>query len=331
MSFKILDPKDFILEINSVAAPAWSDYSASLTSFYTSSIQLDFLSGLYYMNVYNSNLISSISEIQFSLAYGDMDGSGSLWYTAAMPGKSPTKTIYKQFVNLLLGEDENTFFNFGTSTPATEFFVITINRDHYKQAILPGSLQIRGLTDPDVYITDNSTITSSLVFTNAGRRYALGSGSFGDGIMVGKYDSVYGYLYPDIGIILLNPRLFKQEIKDKLFTGGKPSNINSREYNEILIPYITQFTLQSEEIIPSTYVFCRARNDEFNFSTQPNFISSTRNLTSSLNNFVETPPTYITTVGLYNDNNELLAVAKLSKPLKKDFTLEALIRVKLDF
>jgi hypothetical protein len=46
---------------------------------------------------------------------------------------------------------------------------------------------------------------------------------------------------------------------------------------------------------------------------------------------VENPQTYITTVGMYNDNNELLAVAKLSKPLVKDFTKEALVRVKLDF
>jgi hypothetical protein len=47
--------------------------------------------------------------------------------------------------------------------------------------------------------------------------------------------------------------------------------------------------------------------------------------------FINSPTTYITTVGLYNDTNELLAVAKLSKPLKKDFTKEALVRVKLDF
>ena len=46
---------------------------------------------------------------------------------------------------------------------------------------------------------------------------------------------------------------------------------------------------------------------------------------------VNNPETFITTVGMYNDNNELLAVAKLSKPLSKNFTKEALVRVKLDF
>ena len=46
---------------------------------------------------------------------------------------------------------------------------------------------------------------------------------------------------------------------------------------------------------------------------------------------INNPQTYITTVGLYNDNNDLLAVAKLSKPLVKDFTKEALVRVKLNW
>ena len=47
--------------------------------------------------------------------------------------------------------------------------------------------------------------------------------------------------------------------------------------------------------------------------------------------FINSPQTYVTTAGLYNDSNELLAVAKLSRPLLKDFTKEALVRVKLDF
>ena len=46
---------------------------------------------------------------------------------------------------------------------------------------------------------------------------------------------------------------------------------------------------------------------------------------------VNNPQAYITSVGLYNDTNDLLAIAKLSKPLLKDFTKEALIRIKLDY
>jgi hypothetical protein len=94
--------------------------------------------------------------------------------------------------------------------------------------------------------------------------------------------------------------------------------------------YSSSFTLNSNETITSDFVFCRARNAEFNYTENPSFISgSTGAVLYDL--FVNSPTTYITTVGMYNDSNELLAVAKLSKPLKKDFTKEALIRVKLDF
>jgi hypothetical protein len=90
------------------------------------------------------------------------------------------------------------------------------------------------------------------------------------------------------------------------------------------------FTINSQETITSDYIFIRPRSSEFNYSENPSFISgSTGEVLYS--NFINSPQVYITTVGLYNDTNELLAVAKLSRPLVKDFTKEALIRVKLDF
>ena len=92
----------------------------------------------------------------------------------------------------------------------------------------------------------------------------------------------------------------------------------------------TSFTANSEETITSDFIFVRPRSSEFNYSENPSFISgSTGEVIYS--SFINNPTTYITTVGLYNNNSELLAVAKLSTPLEKDFTKEALIRVKLDF
>jgi hypothetical protein len=333
MSFKRLDPEDFTFGIDSISAPAWSNFTASLTSLYTSSLQQDSSNGQYYIDVYNLDpTVNENAEIQFSITYGDPKGSGSLWYSPVNPGISPSKTVYGQFVNLLLGEDEGASFDFGESTTTEAFFAIIINRTRYKQSILPGSLQIKGLgATPSVYITDNSLLSSSLSYTPAGRRYALGSGSFGDGAPFRGLVS-YGYLYPDIGVILLNPEAFNSTVQSNAWKRDSDENMNNPER---LRQYITEFSLQSQETITSNYIFCRARNNEFNFSTQNNFISSTRNITGSSNainnDFIKTPSTYITSVGLYNDNNELLAVAKLSKPLKKDFTTEALIRVKLDF
>ena len=71
------------------------------------------------------------------------------------------------------------------------------------------------------------------------------------------------------------------------------------------------------------------KNADYNYTTNPSFITGSGELIYS--NFINSPQTYPTTVGLYNDNNELLAVAKMSKPLTKDFTKEALVRVKLDW
>ncbi len=90
------------------------------------------------------------------------------------------------------------------------------------------------------------------------------------------------------------------------------------------------FYINSQESITSDYIFVRPRTSEFNYSENPSFISGSTGEVF-FPSFINNPQTYITTVGLYNDTNQLLAVAKLSRPLPKDFTTEALIRVKLDF
>ena len=90
------------------------------------------------------------------------------------------------------------------------------------------------------------------------------------------------------------------------------------------------FYLNAQESITSDFIFVRPRSSEFNYSENPSFVTgSTGEVLYS--SFINNPQVYITTIGMYNDANELLAVAKLSRPLVKDFTKEALIRVKLDF
>jgi hypothetical protein len=342
MSFKRLDPEDFVFEISSIVSPVWSSNSSSLINSYTSSFQSS-ISSKYYSDYYRKDTSPeysddniSTNEIQFSIAYGDVKGSGSSWYSPVAPGLSPSRTVYGQFINLLFGEDENAAFDFGGPDFANEcFFAIVINRACYKQSILPGSLQLGGLVTGDIIITDNSRITPVVEYTNAGRRYTLGSGSFGDGVMpASATNGVYGYLYPDVGVIILNIYSLRSAIWDFDPDPRRPPYVNRNsntngENSKVLQFYLSLFTLQSEEIVPSNYIFCRARNAEFNYSVNPSFENSF--YSSSLNEYMQTPSTYITSIGMYNDNNELLAIAKLSKPLKKEFDTEALIRVKLDF
>jgi hypothetical protein len=79
----------------------------------------------------------------------------------------------------------------------------------------------------------------------------------------------------------------------------------------------------------STIYFCRLNHNEFNYSSNPTYLSSSRMVVK--NNVLDNPVSYITSVGLYSADNELLAVAKLSEPLKKDPTNEMILRVRLDY
>ena len=79
----------------------------------------------------------------------------------------------------------------------------------------------------------------------------------------------------------------------------------------------------------STVYFCRASHNEFNYSANPTYLSESQIRVK--NSTTDNPVSYITTVGLYSSDNELLAVAKLSEPLKKDPNTEVTLRVRLDF
>lgn len=90
------------------------------------------------------------------------------------------------------------------------------------------------------------------------------------------------------------------------------------------------FKARSAETISSTHYFVRLRNKEYNYSNNPTFYNADTG-TLRFADFNQDPKVYITTIGLYNDTNELLAVAKLSKPVRKSFDEELLLRVRLDF
>jgi hypothetical protein len=157
-------------------------------------------------------------------------------------------------------------------------------------------------------------------FSDTGRVYNLVSGSAGN-----PRTEKYGLVYPDAGIIIVSSSLAPETDQ-----GSTVANGNNNDYFlNVLKEGGVEFTVRSEETVTSNYVFIRARNSEFNYSTNPSYITGSGELRHST--LIDNPQAYISTVGLYNDNNELLAVAKLSRPLLKDFTKEALLRVKLDY
>lgn len=354
MSFKSLDPQDFLVSADSITAPCWTNYSNPILSLYTSSVQVAGTSGNYYLNVYNANpSANSSSEIQFNIAYGNKNGSGSLLYDAGINGLSPSRTVYGQFRNLIYG-DENTNFSFSTITPTpNDFYAITIDRARFKESLFPGSLTLTLYSaSKQIVLTDDSLTTTTVSYCDAGRVFNIISGSNGVATAANALGAIstgmtvsgsYGLFLPDIGTIILNAAALDLPHASGGIALNTRRNSNTNDANPVRLystgsgriglstgSYTSSFSLNSNETITSDFVFCRARNAEFNYTENPSFISgSTGAVLYDL--FINSPTTYITTVGMYNDSNELLAVAKLSKPLKKDFTKEALIRVKLDF
>ena len=332
MSFKRLDPEDFLVSIDSVTATAWSTNNPTLTTFFTSSVTST--NDSYYKNVYQTGSTVSGSAVQFAIAYGNKLGSGSANFNDLVPGVSPTRTVYGQYRNLIYG-DENAQFIFGTVT-ASDFWAISVDRARYKEHLLKGTFNLK-LTGSSgtvgaLVLTDNSGMVSTDTYLDCGRVYQIISGSNGvayTGTGYSPSSGSYGLFLPDIATIILNPLALSQSINLSPSRSNDSDGLNiSRLFTAI--SGAASFQVNSEETVTSDYVFVRARNSEFNYSENPSFISgSTGDVLFST--FINSPQTFMTTVGFYNDTNDLLAVAKLSKPLTKDFTKEALLRVKLDF
>ena len=338
MSFKRLETDDFVVSADSITAGLWTGNSPELTTFVTSSAQVAGASGNYYYNIFNS---SSLEDIQFAVAYGDLKGSGSANFDNAVDGRSPSSTIYGQYRSLVLG-DENADFVFGGET-VENLYAISIDRNRFKESLFPGSMTmtLESSGGDVVTLTDNSKVATSVEFKDSGRVFQLVSGSAGTvdtSLNSTGYSNSgsYGWLLPDIGTILLNPAALDADTTDGGINLGTQRNsaISNTDDNNSLIFDAYEaggsFTLNSQETITSDYIFIRPRSSEFNYSENPSFISGSTGEVI-YDDFINNPQVYLTTVGLYNDNNELLAVAKLSKPLLKDFTKEALVRVKLDF
>jgi hypothetical protein len=346
MAFKAFQPTDIVISSDSITATLWSTNTPSLTTFFTSSTQVASTAGNYYYNVFQTASTQTSAEVQFAIAYGNAAGSGSLNFNQLVDGRSPSSTIYGQYQDLVLG-DENTDFVFGAIT-SSEFIAISFDRSRYKESLFLGSLALtlkgQAAASGSITLTDNSKYVSSVVYTNGGMRvFQLISGSQGTvntSVDPNGYSKTgsYGWFLPDIGTILLNPRALRAVPSEGgigfLFSGSATASV--APVTPPLVDIYTaisggaSFLINSQETITSDFIFIRPQSSEFNYSENPSFISgSTGEVIYS--DFINNPQTYITTVGLYNDNNELLAVAKLSRPLSKNFTSEALIRVKLDF
>lgn len=356
MIFKKFDSSDIVVgRVNQVSSPMWTsgDIAALQSAFYTSPSQtvasgsgiFNIYNGLYYNNVYYSG------EPFFSVAYGNYYGSGSSQTDINTSKIYPTKAIYSEYANVLLPSTQKIFtfttassLNSTTTTTITgsSIYAISFTVNKYKDKLDEGQIEF-SINGPNGQFTfiDDSVVTKKIADS-----YNIISGSIVNGIPTpytqnSNVSVVYygiGTLYPKAGTIILNSSKVSALTGITDFTGTNPSSYGL--YQQKLITGLTSctskyFKARKSEFLPSKHYFIRVKNQEFNYSNNPSFVSDGTDGkqagTLRYNQFFTNPQTYITTVGLYNDSNELVAVAKLSQPVMKSFDNESLIKVRLDF
>ena len=341
MAYQSFNPETDIVENQrtTISSGLWTGGSSTLTSFFTQSTNGNITGS--FLELYNEDPNqSSSAETQFAIGYAHVHGSGSKGNVSKLTtGGRQSAALYRQFRNLILAPNTSEFTFTGHSGTSEDFYFISFQRARQREKIDPGNweLQLSGQMAgkaAKIQLIDDSGATTNPTVEEGGRVFNVVSGSVADGVSVPAASETafgsYGLFYPDLGLILLNAKMAE-------LSGGVGANpraadtFNNRPqafYNSIKSG--SYFAARREEEISSTNFFVRVNNKKFNFSSNPTFATgSDGSLTQAT--FFKDPKTFITQVGLYNDNNELLAIATLSQPLLKSYSREAIIKVKLDF
>jgi hypothetical protein len=333
-----------------VTSGIWSGDTGSLDLMYTSSVQKASDSGKYYLDVYNLDPeLSDAAEVQFSITYGHISGGAVPTLGQSDDSLLQTKAIYGQFRNILLGPTDTFFTVYASGSSGLvsngynldHFYALAVNRARSREKLDPGNIEITlsGSNGTITLIDDSGQINS---IGASGRIFnlvsgALNIGTSNEGTISQYVDSYtqqgYGLFYPDLGIFLLNPAAISSSVGTLFESSSVAATYSNKTNIENLYTALdggSSFQARRTENVSTSHFFVRVNNREFNYSNNPTFV------TGSTGQFVQTlfetdPHVYVTSVGLYDDANELLAVAKISKPIEKTFDKEILIKVKLDF
>lgn len=327
----------------------WSNDSPILTTFFTSSTQTSQRNAENYYDVYNIDTLQNpeSAEVQFSLSYGNYLGSGSLELSELFPESlEASKVNYYQYKRLLLPPNQQKFIFENSSrigVETDEIYAINIKRERFREEMNAGNweLKLEGSNGSFSFI-DNSSVSDGVI-PNVFKvvRGSLNIGTSPQPTITSETagnGEGYGLFFPDKGIIILNPTAIGDTVGDvvdeSLVNKGNLSGskeMNEEQYNHERLYYAIKngqsFQAIRVENISSQIIYVRATSREFNYSNNPSFTNNDGTFT--VEEFNRNPKTYITTIGLYNKEDELVAVAKTSRPIVKNFDKEVAIRAKL--
>ena len=338
-------------KVEVITTGLWTGDTGSLTAAYTSSTQVAAASGDYYYNVYDADpATDTTAEVQFGVAYGHVNGSGSVSLSVSDDALLASKANYAQYKSVILDPTDSKFSfenGAGTKVDSNDIYAININRARYREKMDPGnwSLTLTGTGGTHTFIDDSGKKFGDTL-GKAGRVFKVVSGSLDLGTedeatinsTVSSGDVGFGLFYPDRGIILLSPAALEDAVGNINVNGalvsiaGSASTSAEQENHKILVNAINvggDFQARRTENVSTQHFFVRATNREFNYSNNPTYVNATGKFAET--SFETNPKTYISTIGLLNDANEMIAVAKTSQPIEKSFDKEVLIKVKLSF
>jgi hypothetical protein len=343
-----------------VTRALWSGNVGNLLTFFTSSAQTA-TQKRYYYELFNSASGGCGSEAQFSVTWGHKQGSGSA-DEGGQINDTPSRAIYGQYRQLCLDAGEERFTFNGTATDS--IYVINVNRSRMRESLDEGNIEINlqrlsgsqwlagggaqnAWTGSNVRVFPTQAVTrliddsrvASATIGEAGEIYNIVSGTIEDGVYNSSAPHYYGKMYKRLGIIVLDGTKMDQSASFLTVTGSEIPGDNAFKlftaisgaalYTDTSGDYLG-FQGRSSEKVKSTHFFVRVKNQEYNFSNNPTFVTGSEGDLYEPT-FIGDPRVYITGIGLYNNNKELLAVAKTSKPIQKSFTKEALLKIRLDF
>ena len=313
-------------------------------------------------SVYDYPYLSSSANHIFDLTMGYASDSALSQSTAATYNMQPKKiNIYNEMAQVLVGFDENNAirrfdddgdFTGGTKMKACYFINFTrlLSKDEIKKGSFTLDLGVGqaygGAFRQRVKITDGSGSTSYKVNSPAGEYGILRASGSGNSALTnpdplsGSTPKV-GLVYYQAGIAVITASVFGPLVGGTGVQLKKGSNIANTGIKALftgstinvncdsLRHRVQNISFNNTTELNSSVYFCRVNNTDFNYSANPTYLSSSKLVVKNQAN--DLPVSYVTSVGLYSGDNELLAVAKLSEPLKKDPTTEFTLRVRLDY
>lgn len=336
----------------------WTAGTGELLTFFTSSLQST-SSRQYYYEVWSSASLDCEDAQIFSVAYGHYAGSGSL-SQGGEAGDTPSRAIYSQY-RLICLDPNSTLFRLGdtNSTTLYDFYAINFNRSKVGDKLDPGNfelciaelsgsgklnsshtgslVQVSGSNPKIIRLIDDSVDQSDSLGYNGipSPVRNLVSGSLEGGIYNPSNPHYYGLVYADLGTIIISGEKLNVSASFNSVSGSNSNGDNSFKLFTAISGSATKgygFIARAVDVKQQDFYFVRIGNNEFNYSTNPTYVTGSGTGFVSNTSFTNEPVTYITSIGLYDrPGGDLLAVAKLSQPLQKSFNSELSITVKLEY